>query len=58
MAEEYAERLLSDAQYDFSIGHEAVVAGATADLEAQDTIAASARNFSALLARGARLKTF
>jgi pyruvate dehydrogenase E1 component alpha subunit len=39
------------------LGHEAVTAGTTADLGAEDTIAASARNLAALVARGLPLTT-
>ena len=41
--------------YELTIGHEAVVVGATADLDNEDTIVASPRNVNALLARGVPL---
>jgi|SRR5579871_1235666 len=39
-------------RFDVRIGHEAVTVGATADLVAGDTVSASSRNLSALVARG------
>ncbi|MGO9515490.1 MAG: thiamine pyrophosphate-dependent enzyme [Candidatus Korobacteraceae bacterium] len=42
--------------YDFVIGHEAIVVGATFELGQQDTIAASSRNFAAHVVKGARLE--
>ncbi len=39
-------------EYEIALGHEAVTAGTTADLGAEDTIAASPRNLAALVARG------
>lgn len=50
MMAEYAQDLLPAGKYDFAIGHEAVVAGTTFGLRTEDTIAASKRNFAALLA--------
>jgi len=38
--------------YDFDIGHEAIVVGATVELGPQDTLVASPRNFAAHVARG------
>ena len=43
--------------YDFDIGHEAVVVGATVELDSQDTMVVSARNFAAYVARGVSLET-
>jgi acetoin:2,6-dichlorophenolindophenol oxidoreductase subunit alpha len=42
--------------YDLTTGHEAVVVGASIDLEPEDTIAASHRNFAARIAMGTALK--
>jgi len=50
-------RLSHSTEYEFALGHEAVTAGTTADLGAEDTIAASARNLAALVARGLPLTT-
>lgn len=55
MMQEYAQRHLSASEYDFAIGHEAVVTGSTLGLGPQDTIAASIRNFTALIAGGTPL---
>lgn len=55
MMQEYARRHLPAPEYDFAIGHEAVVAGSTLGLGPQDTIAASIRNFTALIAGGTPL---
>lgn len=55
MVQEYAQRHLSAPEYDFAIGHEAVVTGSTLGLGPQDSIAASIRNFSALIAGGTPL---
>jgi TPP-dependent pyruvate/acetoin dehydrogenase alpha subunit len=41
--------------YDFDIGQEAVVVGATVELDSQDTMLVSARNFAAYVARGVSL---
>ncbi len=41
--------------YELTIGHEAATVGATAELGAEDTIAACSRNLAALIARGAPL---
>ncbi len=38
--------------YEFAIGDEALIVGPTAELHAEDTIAATARNLAALVARG------
>jgi TPP-dependent pyruvate/acetoin dehydrogenase alpha subunit len=46
-----AQRIPSD-----SLGHEAVVVGATLELGPEDTMVASPRNFAALVARGASLE--
>lgn len=60
MMAEYAQRqpgsrsTLSD--YEFAIGHEAVVIGATLELGPEDTIAASPRNFAVQVAKGISLK--
>jgi TPP-dependent pyruvate/acetoin dehydrogenase alpha subunit len=43
------------ARYEIAIGHEAVVVGATADLGAEDSVAASPTNLAALVARGSAL---
>jgi|SRR5271165_992478 len=43
--------------YDFDIGHEAIVVGATVELGPQDTLVASPRNFPAHVARGISLET-
>jgi len=56
---ERAQRLLGDRQpadYDFDLGREAVVIGATLELGPEDTIAASPRNFAAQIAKGTSLK--
>jgi len=42
--------------YDFHIGHEAVVVGATAELGPQDTLVASPRNFAAHVAKSVSLE--
>lgn len=56
---EQAQRLLNgDApkfDSDFTIWHEAIVVGATLELNADDTMVASPRNFAALVAQGASL---
>ncbi len=44
-------------EYDFGIGQEAVVVGATVELETQDTMVVSARNFAAHVARGLSLES-
>src|SRR5271165_5679295 len=41
--------------YDYAIGHEAVVVGATLELGPQDTIAASPRNFATHVVKGSSL---
>src|SRR5271157_1582978 len=41
--------------YDYAIGHEAVVVGATLELGPQDTVAASPRNFAAQVTMGGLL---
>jgi len=60
MMAEQAQRLLGDrmaiTDYEFAIGQEAVVIGATLDLGPEDTIAASPRNFAVLIAKGTSLK--
>lgn len=56
MVQEYAQRHLSGLEYDFAIGHEAVVVGSIFGLGSQDTIAASKRNFAALAAGAVPLK--
>ncbi len=43
----------SGGDYDLAIGHEAVIVGPTAELSAEDTIAAPGRNLAALVARAA-----
>ncbi len=45
-------RLSGSTEYEIALGHEAVTAGTTADLGAEDTVAASPRNLAALIARG------
>jgi len=49
-------RLSRSTQYEIALGHEAVTGGTTADLGAEDTIAASPRNLAAQVARGLRLE--
>jgi acetoin:2,6-dichlorophenolindophenol oxidoreductase subunit alpha len=44
-------------EYEIALGHEAVTAGTTAVLGAEDTIIASPRNLAALVARGLPLNT-
>lgn len=44
-------RLSHSTEYELALGHEAVTAGTTADLGAEDTIAASPRSLVALVAR-------
>ncbi len=59
MMSERAQRFLGGrrpADYDFGLGHEAVVIGATLELGPEDTIAASPRNFTAQIAKGTSLK--
>lgn len=46
-------RQASSGDCDLVIGHEAVIVGPTAELTAEDTIASTARNLAALVARGA-----
>jgi len=56
---ERAQSLLGGRQpadYDFGLGHEAVVIGATLELGPEDTIAASPGNFTAQIAKGTSLK--
>ena len=56
---ERAQSLLGGRQpadYDFGLGHEAVVIGATLELGPEDTIAASPGNFTAQIAKGRSLK--
>jgi pyruvate dehydrogenase E1 component alpha subunit len=48
-------RGLSEGNYEVALGHEAVIAGPTAELNAEDTIAASPKNLAALVARGLAL---
>lgn len=55
LAQEFA-RQAHPTEYEIAIGHEAVTAGTTADLGAEDTIAASPRNLAALVARGLPLE--
>jgi pyruvate dehydrogenase E1 component alpha subunit len=55
LVQEYAQRRLPAAGYDFALGHEAVVVGATFGLRPEDTITASSGNLAALLAGGAPL---
>ena len=57
LVQEAVQRGVRASAYDFAIGHEAIVAGATADLEAQDTITARPRDLAALLAKGLPLKS-
>jgi TPP-dependent pyruvate/acetoin dehydrogenase alpha subunit len=45
------------ADYDFAIGHEAIVVAATLDLGPQDTVAASRRDFAAQVVKGAPMGT-
>jgi TPP-dependent pyruvate/acetoin dehydrogenase alpha subunit len=56
LMQEYVQRLpssrMESGRYELALGHEAVTAGATADLRAEDTIAASRRNLAALIAAG------
>jgi len=51
LAQEHV-KLAHSTEYEIALGHEAVTAGATADLGAEDMIAASSRNLAALVARG------
>lgn len=51
MAQERA-RQAKGGDYEFAIGDEAVIVGPTAELNVEDTIAASTRNLAALVARG------
>jgi TPP-dependent pyruvate/acetoin dehydrogenase alpha subunit len=44
------------AEYDLAPGHEAIVAGVTLELGAEDIIAASPRNFSSQVAKGASVE--
>lgn len=53
LAQEQARR--SGGGYDLTVGHEAVIVGPTAELSGEDTIAATARNLAALVARGVPL---
>ena len=50
--QEFSSSQAMAGRYDFCIGHEAVTAGAVADLRVEDTIAASRRNLAALICRG------
>ncbi len=56
LVQEQAQRVSSAqglaAEYAFAIGEEAVVVGATAGLQPEDTITAVQRNLAALIARG------
>ena len=45
-------RRASGSDYDLAIGHEAIIAGPTSELGAEDTIATSGRNLAGLVARG------
>src|SRR5271157_4604949 len=60
MIAEHAQRLLCDrreiANYDFAVGHEAVVIGPTLELGPGDTIAESPRNFAVQIVKGTSLK--
>src|SRR5271166_1961505 len=56
MMEERASDVLTMVAYDLTIGHEAVVIGASIDLKPEDTIASSHRNLAAGIAMGASLK--
>jgi pyruvate dehydrogenase E1 component alpha subunit len=59
MMAERAQRLLAGRQtadYEFDLGHEAIVVGAILELGSEDTIAASPRNFIAQIAKGTSLK--
>ena len=59
MLSERAQRVVTvrdPADYDFAIGREAIVVGATLELGPEDTIAASPRNFSAQVAKGASVE--
>ncbi|MGA2902759.1 MAG: thiamine pyrophosphate-dependent enzyme [Candidatus Korobacteraceae bacterium] len=53
------ERVLQShsTEYELALGDEAVTVGTTAELGAEDTVAASLRNLAALVARGVPLKT-
>src|SRR5271167_984952 len=42
--------------YDFGIGHEAIVVGATVELGPEDTLVTSPRNFAAHVAKGVSLE--
>src|SRR5208283_406797 len=60
MLAERAQRLSGNqtpsAEYDFAIGREAVVIGATLELGPEDTIAVPPRNFAVHIAKGASLR--
>jgi TPP-dependent pyruvate/acetoin dehydrogenase alpha subunit len=49
-------RELSGSNYEIALGHEAVIVAPTAELTAEDTIAASPTNLAALVARGLALE--
>ena len=56
MMEEKARDWNTEVIYNLTIGHEAIVVGATIDLRPEDTIAASHRNFAARVVMGTSLK--
>ncbi len=56
MMEERASDVVTTVAYDLTIGHEAVVIGASIELKPEDNIAASDRNFAAHIVMGTSLK--
>jgi pyruvate dehydrogenase E1 component alpha subunit len=56
MVEEFVQRQSPSAEYDFAIGHEAVVVATTFGLRAEDTITASSVNLAARVAGGGSLQ--
>jgi TPP-dependent pyruvate/acetoin dehydrogenase alpha subunit len=56
MVAEYVQRQLPSANYDFAIGHEAVVVATTFRLRAEDTITASGANLAARVGAAAPLQ--
>ena len=56
MVEEFAQRRLPATEYDFAIGHEAVIVGTTFGLRPEDTITATKANLAARVAGGTSLQ--
>jgi TPP-dependent pyruvate/acetoin dehydrogenase alpha subunit len=54
MVQERAREMF-ESNYELALGHEAIIAAPTAELTAEDTIAASPKNLAALVARGLAL---